>query len=165
LLLTLSLLLVPLAQSEPPATDKVELKKIKLTELDDAIAKHKGKFVIIDFWADYCVPCKAEFPNLVRLHRDHAKDGLVCMSVTVDLPEDAPKALKFLESKKATFENYIIDEKKQGETHEKWGFGAVPAVMIFGKDGKIAKKFTNDDPCNQFDYKDVDKYLAPLLKP
>jgi thiol-disulfide isomerase/thioredoxin len=145
---------------------KVEQKKAKLDAITAAIAKHKGKVVIVDFWGDFCIPCKKEFPNLVRLHNEHAKDGLVCVSVAVDDPDDADAAasgLKFLQKQKATFENYLIDEKPE-VWQKNWGFAAVPAVMVYGRDGKIAKKFTFDDPNNQFTYKDVEKFVLPLLE-
>jgi len=145
------------------ADDEVVLKVGKTADLVKYIQAQKGKIVIMDFWGDFCIPCKKEFPNLVRLHNQHAKDGLVCVSVSVDLIEDKDKALKFLKDKKATFHNILLDEEPD-VWQTKWKFIAVPAVVVYGRDGEIAKKFTYDDPNNQFDYQDVEKFLKPMLE-
>ena len=142
------------------ADDKVEITTVKLDALHTAIGKHKGKVVVIDFWATFCLPCKKEFPNLVKLHKQKRAD-LVCISVSVDETEDKSDALKFLKDQKAVFENYLLDEK--GETYQKeFDFGAVPCVLVIGKDGKVAKKFTDDN--GKFTYADVRKEVDALLK-
>src|SRR4051794_31425003 len=56
--------------------------------LQDVIKQNKGKVVLIDFWADFCVPCKKAFPQLVQTHGKFAKDGLVVLSVNLDDPSD-----------------------------------------------------------------------------
>lgn len=143
------------------AEDKVELNTIKLKGLHEAIAAHKGKIVVVDFWATFCIPCKKEFPNLVKLHKEHGDKGLVCISVTVDDPEEMERALKFLTQQKAAFPNYLLDEP--AETYQKeLGFGAVPCVMVYGKDGKLVKKFTADE--KEFTYKEVREFVDSLLK-
>ena len=67
-----------LADSPPP----VAVTVVKYDGLTEAIKKFKGKVVVVDFWADYCVPCKREFPKLVGLNRDYAKKGLAAASVS-----------------------------------------------------------------------------------
>lgn len=147
-------------ESSPAAA--VELKSVKLKELIAAIKSQKGKVVVLDVWAEFCLPCKQEFPNLVRLHEKHAKDGVVCMSLTVDELKDREAALKFLRKQRATFANLIIDE----EAHvwqDHFDLKGVPAVFVFDRTGK-QHRFDNDDPDRQFTYTDVEKLLAKLLK-
>ncbi|MFL5339192.1 MAG: TlpA family protein disulfide reductase [Gemmataceae bacterium] len=153
-------LLAGVAAAGEPA---VELKVVKLGALDEAIAKHKGKIVVVDFWATFCIPCKAEFPNLVKMHQERARDGVVCMSVTVDDTDDQAAALKFLQKQQATFENFLIDEP--AETYQKhYDFGAVPLILVFGKDGKLVKKFNAKSKDTAFTYKDVRQVVESLLK-
>ena len=152
--------LAGLAQAGEPA---VELKIVKLGALDEAIAKHKGKIVVVDFWATFCIPCKAEFPNLVKMHRERAKNGVVCMSVTVDDADDKAAALKFLQKEQAAFENFLIDEP--AEAYQKhYDFGAVPLILVYGKDGKLVKKFNATNKETAFTYKDVRQVVESLLK-
>ncbi|HEY8503345.1 MAG TPA: TlpA disulfide reductase family protein [Gemmataceae bacterium] len=158
--------LMALAAGGPAAAQEkkgdVTLKVGKVKDLLAEIGRHKGKVVVVDFWADFCIPCKQEFPNLVRLHNTRAGDGLVAISATVDDPEDKELALKFLKQQKATFFNILVENPTDAQNH--WDFTAVPAVAVYGRDGKLARVFTNDDPKNQFTYKDVEAFIEPMLK-
>jgi thiol-disulfide isomerase/thioredoxin len=138
------------------AEDKVEISPIKLTDLNAAIAKHKGKIVVVDFWATFCIPCRKEFPNLVKLHGEQSST-VACISVTVDDSDDSAKALRFLKQQKAVFENYLLDEK--AEVYQKeFGFAAVPCVLVYDRDGKLVKKFSD----KEFTYKDVRKAVNEI---
>src|SRR5207247_6836115 len=75
---------------------EVDLKLVKLDRVLDAVKAQTGKVVVLDVWATFCVPCKKEFPRLVKLHEQHTKDGLVCMSLSVDDQDDRQAALDFL---------------------------------------------------------------------
>jgi len=148
----------PLALSADPPTD-VKLEIVKWQALEKTIASHKGKVVVIDIWADYCIPCKKEFPHFVELHRKHAKDGLVCISLTVDDADDKERALKFLQAQKATMINYLLDEPA-GVWQKKLDATVPPNAIVIGRDGQRVKRFTSEDP---FTYEDVEKLIKPLL--
>jgi thiol-disulfide isomerase/thioredoxin len=143
------------------AEDKVELQVVKFDGLEKAIAGSKGKVVVVDFWATFCIPCKKEFPHLVQLPKQYGADKITCVSVTVDDVEAKDKALKFLNLQKATFANFLLDEPAE-DYQKKFGFGAVPCVLVYGRDGKLAQKFTADE--KEFSYRDVKKVLDELLK-
>jgi thiol-disulfide isomerase/thioredoxin len=151
------------AASTATAEDAIDIKVVKLDAYQKAIARHTGKIVVVDFWATFCIPCKEEFPNMVKLHGDHAKNGLVCMSVSVDDPDDKAAALKFLKREKASFENLLLDEAPE-KYQKELNFASVPTVLIYGKDGKLAKKFNATKPEEAFTYKDVRKIVEELLK-
>ncbi len=140
----------------------VELQVVKYSELIAAIKQLRGKVVVVDVWADFCIPCKEEFPNLVRMHRHYAANGLACVSVTVDPLKSKDAALAFLKAKGATFANYLLDEAPS-VWQEKWNLNGVPAVFVFGRDGKLARKFDSDDPDHPFTYADVEKLVRELL--
>jgi GTP-dependent phosphoenolpyruvate carboxykinase len=97
---------------------------------------------------------------LVELHQKYAKDGLDCLSLTVDDKDDAARALTFLKKQNAVFGNYLIDE-----TAEVWStkldISGPPAVLIFDRSGKKVKTYTSEDP---FTYADVERFIEPLLK-
>ena len=140
----------------------VKLEVVKWPALEKAIASHKGKVVLIDIWADFCIPCKKEFPHLVEMHQKYAKEGLVCISIAVDEADDRAKCLKFLQKQKATFPNYLIDEP--GDVWEKkLDSGAPPTIIVIGRDGKRVKRFTTDAD-GPFTYKDVEKVVKPLVE-
>src|SRR5262245_34082264 len=155
-----ALIFVSHARADEP---KVELTSVKLSALKDAIAKHKGKVVVVDFWATFCVPCKAEFPNLVKLHKDLGGSGVACISVTIDDADDKAAALKVLQKQGAAFENYQLEENEKVYQKE-FGFASVPTVLVYGKDGALAKKFNADKEENKFTYKDVRKVVEEMIK-
>jgi thiol-disulfide isomerase/thioredoxin len=146
----------------PAAETKVELQVAGSKAVLAQIAAQRGKIVVVDSWATWCRPCKEEFPKLVQIYRDHAKDGVVCMSVSLDQVDQERDALAFLTAKGATFPNFLINE--EGTWQDQWNIKAIPMVLVFGRDGKLARKFDLDDPDNQFEYADVEKLVQDLIR-
>jgi peroxiredoxin len=77
------------------------------------------------------------------MHQELSKAGLVVISLSVDDPDDKPAALKFLEQQKATFQNFILEDKDRNEKagDEKLYHSAPPIVHVFDRDGKKVKTF------------------------
>jgi hypothetical protein len=103
------------------------------------------------------------------MHRKYGPDGLVCLSVSVDEPEEKDelpalkkRVLDFRTKQKADFANYLLDEES-GVWQNKWKIKAPPAALVFGPDGKLARKFDNDDPDHEFTYEDVEPVVRKLL--
>ncbi len=102
----------PAVPAAAPAS--VALMNVKLPQLLDAIKAQRGKVVVIDFWMTMCVPCKKEFPRLVKLHERYAAAGWYACPSPWTTRTTAPAALDFLQSRHATFANYFIDEPADG---------------------------------------------------
>jgi thiol-disulfide isomerase/thioredoxin len=136
---------------------EVRLEVVKYGQLVEAVRAHKGKVVVVDVWATYCVPCKKEFPNLVRLNRTEADKGLVCISVCVDPVAKKEAALKFLTDKGAAFTNFLLDESPDLWT-KRWGIDSIPTVFVFDRDGRRAAKFTDN-----VTYAEVEPVVKRLL--
>src|SRR5262245_13675291 len=131
-------------RAAPPT---VSVKVVHYDGLTDLVKQNIGKVIVVDLWADYCVPCKREFPKLVGLHEKHAKAGLVAVSVSLDeLSEDGAKdkVVKFLEQQKATMTNLILDEKPE-VWQAKFKIDGPPLVMVFNKKGELVQKFVDKD--------------------
>jgi thiol-disulfide isomerase/thioredoxin len=130
-----------------------------------AASKAKARYTLVDAWSTTCAPCKENFPHLVQMHAKYAAKGLAVASLALDDITD-PKAIeeakRFLKDKKAVFTNYLMNEDF-GVGFEKLGINAIPAVFIYGPDGKEVKRFTMDDATNQFTYDDVEKAVGELL--
>jgi len=95
------------------------------------------------------------------MHKKYAKDGLVCISLSVDQLENKGRALKFLQAKGATFANYLLDEEVQ-VWQEQWDVAGPPAVIVYGADGKLARRFVND-ATTEYTYADVEKLVQKLM--
>jgi thiol-disulfide isomerase/thioredoxin len=127
--------------SKPTAT---ELAAIDVSLLDAKgfqalLNQYQGKIVFINTWATWCVPCKEEFPDLVRL-KDFYKDSeVVFVGISVDFPDEIESKVKpFLYSQKINFPNYVQDFKDPEDLinllNKKWR-GAVPATFIYDQNG------------------------------
>jgi thiol-disulfide isomerase/thioredoxin len=149
----------PAVGSDQPAEVKVDV--VKYDQLLDAVKARRGHVVVMDVWATWCAPCKQEFPHLVELHERYAKGGVVCVSVSLDKSDQRDAALTFLKSKGAVFPNYVLDEGEAG--WDKLDLKGIPAVFVYDREGKLARRFTNDDPDNRFTYADVRKLVEELL--
>lgn len=138
----------------------IALTTLKTEEIVKAVKDQQGKIVVLDTWATWCIPCKKEFPELVKLHKEHGKDGVACMSVTIDGADEATAALEFLKKVGAAFPNYRVDSDTAWL--DKWNIEGIPVVLVF-QNGELVKKFEND-PNNQFTYEDVSQLVEELLK-
>ena len=146
---------------------EVKLELLKWSEFQQRLASPKpAKYTLVDAWATTCAPCKENFPHLVEMHRKYGPKGLAVISLSMDDPTDTKAvaaAKAFLEEKKAAFTNVLLNED-YGDGFDKLRISAIPAVFLFGPDGKEVKRFTMDDPNNQFTYEQVDKELAALFQ-
>jgi peroxiredoxin len=102
-----------------------------------SLADYRGSVVLMNFWATWCGPCKAEIPGFVELQDQYGKDGLVIVGYSVD--DDAPKAKAFADQFKM---NYPIllglgREDVQDAYGPIWG---IPASFIIGRDGRVCQK-------------------------
>jgi len=150
------------------APDGVKLVSLKYNAFQARLAdakKNNFKYTLVDAWASNCGPCKENFPHLIELNAKYGPRGLQVVSLSLDdtsNPKDVEAAREFLSQKKATFLNVLLDEEF-GVGYEKLNINAIPAVFLFGPDGKEIKRFTMDDPNNQFTYEQVEKEVAKLL--
>ncbi len=145
--------------------DEAKLEPVKFDEFLKRVANKDARITLVDVWASWCLPCKENFPHLVEMNTRFAGKGLAVASLSFDDPAEPKQvkdAVEFLTAKKAAFPNYLLDEE-QGVGYEKLNIGSIPAVFIYGPDGKELKRYTMDDPNNQFTYEEVEKDVVALL--
>jgi thiol-disulfide isomerase/thioredoxin len=101
------------------------------------LSAYKGKVVILNFWATWCGPCKAEIPGFVRLQEKYRDKGLVIVGYSVD--DTAEKAKAYAAEYKMNYPILLGEgrEDVQDAYGPIWG---IPASFIISKDGKVCKK-------------------------
>jgi thiol-disulfide isomerase/thioredoxin len=101
-----------------------------------SLASYKGKVILLNFWATWCGPCKAEIPGFVELQSKY-KNDLVVVGYSVD--DEAPKARAFATEYKMNYPILLGEgrEDVQDAYGPIWG---IPASFIISRDGKVCKK-------------------------
>ena len=154
------------ASSAKPSSEGVKLVPANWAEYVKHVVPEGGKkFTLVDAWATWCAPCKENFPHVVEMHEKYGSKGLQVISLSMDDLSDS-KAVKeatdFLVSKKAVFKNLIMNEA-QDVAFDKLAISAIPSVFIFDSNGKEIRRFTLEDPNNQFTYAQVEATIEALL--
>ena len=96
----------------------------------------RGKVVLIDFWASWCRPCRAENPNVVKLYHKYKNKGFEIFSVSLDNSRDA--WLKAIETDGLVWENHVSDLRGWTSSGGKlYGINSIPATVLVDRDGNV----------------------------
>ncbi len=126
----------------------------KLTPVDPSgyakvVAAHRGKVVLVDFWATWCKPCRAQTPLLVTLAQKLHARGLDLITVSIDEPSDGAAAEKVLAEDHVTgaayIKNAVDDDKFYTAVDDSW-IGAAPAMFLYDRNGRKVKSFIGETP-------------------
>jgi thiol-disulfide isomerase/thioredoxin len=111
------------------------------------LASYKGKVVLLNFWATWCGPCKAEIPGFIELQEKY-KDKLTIVGYNVD--DDAPKAKAFATEYKMNYP-ILLGESREDVQDAYGPIWGIPASFIISKDGKVCRKHLGIAPKNLFE--------------
>jgi thiol-disulfide isomerase/thioredoxin len=138
------------AQTKSPASKPpVETKQMpanlpRVTQIDDAkikaLLKPNGKPLLVNFWATWCVPCREEFPDLVKIDADY-RGKIDFFTVSLDYIEEINRDVpKFLSEMKAEMPAYLLvseDESTLISTIAKDWSGGLPFTILYNQKGEI----------------------------
>jgi cytochrome c biogenesis protein CcmG/thiol:disulfide interchange protein DsbE len=117
------------------------------------LTEFKGKVVVLDFWASWCVPCRRSFPWMNSMQEKYGDSGLVIIGVNMD--SDAADAKSFLQAYPAEFK--IVNDP-DGDLAREYEVIAMPSSYIFDRNGVLVTRHLG------FKVKRQDEYEAILLE-
>lgn len=104
-----------------------------------SLAAYKGKVILLDFWATWCGPCKAEIPNFVELQNEYGPKGLVVLGFSVDDTVDLLKP--FVTQLKMNYP--VLVGLGREDVQDAFGpIWAIPTTLLISRDGRVCRKNT-----------------------
>ncbi len=110
------------------------------------LSSFRGKYVLLDFWASWCGPCRHENPNVVKAFNNYKGKNFTILSVSLDQPGKKDKWMKAIHDDHLTW-NHVSDLKFwDNDAAKLYGIQAIPQNLLLDPDGKIiAKDLFGDD--------------------
>lgn len=121
-----------------------DLKPVDEAGYAKLVSAAKGRVLLVNFWATYCVPCRKEMPQMVALEAKLRPQGFQFVTISADEPEQFKAAAEFLDKAKVAAPVYLRkakdDDKFVAAIDAKWS-GALPASFLYDKAGKKVRSF------------------------
>jgi peroxiredoxin len=101
-----------------------------------SLDRYRGKIVVMNLWASWCPPCRAEMPDLQTVSREFAKDGVIVIGVNQG--ESAGRAAAFARSLDIAFPIWIDDAQRYGRVYAALG---LPTTVVIDRHGVVERGF------------------------
>ena len=116
---------------------------------------YRGRYVLLNFWATYCVPCIEELPSLNGIYEDMRDKGLVVLGVSVDTDDQAYKT--FLQAHRVAFP---VVRDPEWSVALRYGTSKIPETYLIDKEGMVLRKYVNSQDWRR---PEILNYLQSLL--
>lgn len=106
---------------------------------DLSLERFKGKVLLVDFWATWCPPCRAEVPNLVKAYKEFSPKGFEIIGISFD--ESREKFDEYVKENSMPWPQYFDGKGWQNEVGPTYGIQSIPTMYLLDQAGKVV---TND---------------------
>lgn len=146
------------AQNKPVLTKAPDFTLTALDGKRVTLSEFRGKVVLLDFWATWCVPCQTEVPQFIAFQNRFGSQGFQVIGVSMD-DSDAP-VRKFHDRFKI---NYPVAMGTAQVAEAYGGILGLPVTYLLAPDGRIVKKYEGSADLEQMQ-KDIEQLVSPKAK-
>ena len=100
-----------------------------------SLADYRGKVVLLDFWATWCVPCIAEMPNVRAVYEKYHTKGFEVIGISFDLDETALH--KFIKENQLPWRQIFAGERRRSSVAQKYRIKGIPTQFLIDREGKV----------------------------
>jgi thiol-disulfide isomerase/thioredoxin len=133
------------SQAETPKQAAVALKPLSLKQYEGLVEQHRGKVLLVDFWATWCGPCVELLPHTAELSEKLRERGLDVVTVSLDEPDGVEGAQRLLAKHPGRLDNYLLAESGADET---WNALAIkrglPHLKLYDRSGKLRRTLDSE---------------------
>ena len=114
-----------------------------------SLSSFRGKYVLIDFWASWCGPCRQENPNVVKAFDAYNSKGFTVLGVSLDQPTAKDKWMKAIHDDKLTWTQVSDLKYWKNDVAVQYGIQAIPQNFLIDPQGKIVGKNLRGEALNK----------------
>ena len=130
---------------------------------DISVSHFKGKVLLVDFWATWCVPCQMQLPYVRKAYEQFHNRGFDIIGISLD--NDEQRLLGFLQDRKMSWSQIYQGKKWDNPIVQKYGIQAIPATFLLDGEGKILARDLKGDSLVEAVAKALPGTNAPATTP
>jgi peroxiredoxin len=125
-------------EAPKPDTTPFDFKAKDLNGKSVSLKNYKGKVLLLDFWATWCGPCKAELPTLRRAYEKYKGQGFDILSISLDEGFTKESLIAFVKKEGMSWRHIYDGQGWKAQVAKHYGIVMFPFTLLIGRDGRIA---------------------------
>jgi len=134
--------------------DAPDLTLTTLAGKEESLVDYKGQVILVNLWATWCPPCKAELPVLQQFYEDHADEGFAIIGIDFGEPESVVNT--FIKSSNLTYPIWVDEDSQAGMAFNSY---SLPASFVIDRNGTVRLAWTGAISQSM-----LEKHVTPVIQ-